>query len=813
MNKIEGTQVIEVEVIESKKIEEVKKINCTKNFLTILTIPTILFLSVIAAYLGLVQINMEFHSVIIIGVIYIIFSFFIKHNAYYVVCSFENKKQILIQDVNIYIESNLIQLMGKDKAIGSIDKFFSRFAKKLRNDNYAAVAASTFPTLGILGTFISIAISMPNFGVGSSDALNNEITKLLGGVGTAFYASIYGIFLSLWWIFFEKKGFTFIQDEIRDVKDMFEERIWSDEELKRAGFVEQQSLNSELQNTIKQSLSPEFITKMNETITMQTTLLVELLQEDKALHEELRDTYKTVVENFCEITDKQNSVSTKLDQSIEIANQSYTNLSENVGKLESLSETFKLTYEAFSTQNESSKEIAQALGEVSISLSQETKAIVGSLEGVTSNLANSQNIMGDMTDKMLGMTSGISALFEGLTETTNKQNIVSEKLDKSIHMANQSYSTLSENVGKLESLSQVFQSNYDAMFSQNESSKEIAQALGEVSTSLSQETKAIVGSLEGVTSNLANSQNIMGDMTDKMLGMTSGISALFEGLTETTNKQNIVSEKLDKSIHMANQSYSTLSENVGKLESLSQVFQSNHEAITTQNVSSKEIAGILENVVVSLSKETKEIIQSFDSVSKNLADTQNTMGTMSDKLMGMSSGMQNILDGLNDTYKNTIEKQMESIKTTVASLESLYSQFHNNINSTLQSFETSAAGIKSGGDQMMNSIKGLNLQTIAESISVMSKSLHTLEGSMQNTSTSLDKSVHEFDEQFIEKLRYTFKVLDEEIGKVLSKVGTATKALVDTSGNIEDNLVDFNSELLEKLQLVLSIIPQDKEAK
>ena len=697
MNKLEGTQMIDVEIVEPEKVKEVKQTNCMKNFLIILSIPTLLFLLVISAYLGIVSINMEFHSVIIIGMIYTIFWLFVKHNACYSVCSFEDKKQILLRDVNSYIESNLIHLMGKDKAIGSIDKFFSRFSKKLRNDNYAAVAASTFPTLGILGTFISIAISMPDFGVGSSDALNNEITKLLGGVGTAFYASIYGIFLSLWWIFFEKKGFTFIQNEIREVKEIFEERLWSDEELKRAGFVEQQSLNSELQHTIKQSLSPEFITKMNETITMQTTLLVELLQEDKALHEELRDTYKTVVEKFSEITDKQNSVSTKLDQSIETANQSYANLSENVGKLEALSETFKLTYDAFSTQNESSKEIAQALGEVSISLSQETKTIVNSLEGVTNNLANSQNIMGDMTDKMLSMTSGISTLFEGLTETTNKQNIVSEKLDKSINMANQSYATLSDNVGKLESLSHVFQSN--------------------------------------------------------------------------------------------------------------------HEAISAQNESSKEIAEILGNVVVSLSKETREIIQSFDSVSKNLADTQNTMGTMSDKLMGMSSGMQNILDGLNDTYKNTIEKQMESIKTTVGSLESLYSQFHNNINSTLQSFETSAADIKSGGDQMVNSIKGLNLQTIGESISVMSKSLHSLESSMQSTSTSLDQSVHKFDEQFIEKLRYTFKVLDEEIGKVLSKVGTATKALVDTSGSIEENLADYNSELLDRIDSLLSLVQQDKEAK
>ena len=189
------------------------------------------------------------------------------------------------------------------------------------------------------------------------------------------------------------------------------------------------------------------------------------------------------------------------------------------------------------------------------------------------------------------------------------------------------------------------------------------------------------------------------------------------------------------------------------------------------------------------------------------------MGTMSDKLMGMTTGMQDILDGLNDTYKSTIEKQMESIKVTVGSLETLYSKFHDNIDNTLQSFEVSAANIKSGGDQMVDSIKALNLQTIGDSIAIMSKSLQTLEGSMQTTSSNLDQSVNKFDEQFIEKLRFTFKVLDEEIGKVLSKVGSATKTLVDTSGNIEENLEDFNSELLEKLEIVLSVIPQEKKDK
>lgn len=575
--ELKATETAIVKPKDKKAIE--KKRICFSSFLKILSIPTLLFILVILAYIKIVPINMEIHSIIIIGVIYLIFLFFIKHNASYAICSFENKKKQLENQVSTYIDANIIHLMGQDKAIGSIDKFFNGFSKKLRNDNFASVAASIFPTLGILGTFISIAISMPDFGVGSTEALNEEVTKLLGGVGTAFYASIYGIFLSLWWIFFEKKGFSYLQKEIQETKEKFEEKLWSDEEIKRASFIEQQSLNIDLQNTIKQSMSPEFIRNMNETIKEQSSTLLEILKEDKTLHEELRDTYRTVVDKFLEITNKQDSLSNKLDQSIESANQSYSKLAENISKL----------------------------------------------------------------------------------------------------------------------------------------------------------------------------------------------------------------------------------------EALSLVFQSSFNAISEQNKASKEIAEVLGTVVDSLSKDTHEIVKSFENVSIKLTETQNTMGNMSTKLLDMSMGMQDILDGLNDTYRNTIEKQMASIKTTVTSLENLYSKFHDNINNTLQSFEASATNIQDGGEKMIESIKNLNLQTIGESIHIMSKSLQSIESSMQTTSTSLDQSVTKFDEQFIEKLRYTFKILDEEIGKVLSKVGSATKALVDTSSNIEENLEDFNNELLEKIEMLLSVIPQEEK--
>ncbi len=56
--------------------------------------------------------------------------------------------------------------------------------------NFAVVATSLFPMLGILGTFTAIAISMPDFSIDDMGSLDKQISILLSGIGTAFYASI-----------------------------------------------------------------------------------------------------------------------------------------------------------------------------------------------------------------------------------------------------------------------------------------------------------------------------------------------------------------------------------------------------------------------------------------------------------------------------------------------------------------------------------------------------------------------------------------------------------------------------------------------
>ena len=60
---------------------------------TLLTVPTLLYAIVVLCYLGVLPLKVEIHSVILIGFIYLIYLFFVRHNAYYISCKFKTQYQ------------------------------------------------------------------------------------------------------------------------------------------------------------------------------------------------------------------------------------------------------------------------------------------------------------------------------------------------------------------------------------------------------------------------------------------------------------------------------------------------------------------------------------------------------------------------------------------------------------------------------------------------------------------------------------------------------------------------------------------------
>jgi len=300
--------------------------NCRplSRIFTLLLIPAILFLLVVLCYFNILPLKVEIHSVILIGLIFFIYLFFIRHNAYFVSCKFRTLFQDLQLNLLEYTNKNLLTIGNTSKANGSVDDFLQEYTSNLRNQNFSNIASGIFPTLGILGTFISIAISMPDFTSGTSTALEAEITKLLGGVGTAFYVSIYGIFLSIWWVFFEKFGMSRFEHDSYIIKESTKNFFWTKIDIESL-HIKSNLDNFTNMNTIFKALTTsDILTSIDTSIKKRFNLLEDLLQKEFLLSLRIDENIvniKKLSETVRNLTEQSNSQSVI-----------FTNMSENLNK-------------------------------------------------------------------------------------------------------------------------------------------------------------------------------------------------------------------------------------------------------------------------------------------------------------------------------------------------------------------------------------------------------------------------------------------------------------------------------------------------
>ncbi|WP_418180093.1 MotA/TolQ/ExbB proton channel family protein [Aliarcobacter lanthieri] len=312
---------------------------------TLFSVPAILFALVILCYLGVLPLKVEIHSIILIGLIFLIYLFFIRHNAYYVSCKFKtlySELQISLQD---YINNNLLTIGETSKANGSVDDFLQDYTSNLRNNNFSSIASGIFPTLGILGTFISIAISMPDFTSTNTFALDGEITKLLSGVATAFYVSIYGIFLSIWWIFFEKFGMSRFDHDRFVIKESTKNFFWTRIDIESIHIKSNIDNFSSMSDIFKQLTSSDILESINSSIKKRYEAVEEILQKEYMLSlridENITNCEKLArtVESLGQQIDNQNNIFLETSKSL---NQNILELNSHMNNLSS--ENLKAIY-------------------------------------------------------------------------------------------------------------------------------------------------------------------------------------------------------------------------------------------------------------------------------------------------------------------------------------------------------------------------------------------------------------------------------------------------------------------------------------
>lgn len=237
--------------------------SCFGIFFLLFLVPFAAVVLLALGYTGYLPFKVEIHTLVTLGLIFVIFLFFIKHNASYAACKISNNFVLMEDNLQDALKANALTIMGKTKSTLTVRDFIEAYFKGIRDDNFARVASSVFPMLGILGTFIAIALSMPDFTVSDSGQLDREISLLLSGIGTAFYASIYGIFLSLWWIFFERRGLARIEQSSLNLEGLYDSRIWKKSELVKHEHMQTELKDQKIIQTLQETFSLDFIKDLN----------------------------------------------------------------------------------------------------------------------------------------------------------------------------------------------------------------------------------------------------------------------------------------------------------------------------------------------------------------------------------------------------------------------------------------------------------------------------------------------------------------------------------------------------------------------
>ncbi|MCK5853957.1 MAG: MotA/TolQ/ExbB proton channel family protein [Sulfurovaceae bacterium] len=329
---------------------------CFVNYLVIALLPTFFFAGILLGYLNIISLKVDIHSVIIIGLIYIIYLLFIQHNANYVICKMRKEHYILQQGLQKNIQENSLTIGNQTKATTDIIAYISEYFKTYRNDNFSSVAPSFFPMLGILGTFTAIAISMPDFAIKDAAALDSEISLLLSGIGTAFYASIYGIFLSILWNYFEKRGLSKADSDLYGFESTYNKFIWTQSELKRNEHTQNDIRDQKLIEGLKEVFNLEFIQLLNEkhldnfqTIINETnrnftsvTKHLQLVSTDlkdtiSQIHKsknalEANDSIEKNIQHFTQTTNRLNNSLERFDASLEKSlNMTFHKIDDELG--------------------------------------------------------------------------------------------------------------------------------------------------------------------------------------------------------------------------------------------------------------------------------------------------------------------------------------------------------------------------------------------------------------------------------------------------------------------------------------------------
>ena len=599
---------------------------------------------------------------------------------------------------------------------------------KVNIESYSAIPG-ILTGIGLFGTFLGLTIGLNgiNLTQNSSQSLSKDITKLLGGVHTAFVTSLLGIFFALAYQFAYKDKLNEVKKQIENLQsalnDMFDlktpEFYLSQVPTAMAQQLEQlKKFNSE----IAMSIATNIDQKVAESIQPSLQGLLEAMQSfnqtgveriGKIVLDGMRPTNEKLAEALNELNNTgarsvadavSGQVGTQLDSFAKDISSAADTLKANTDRTSDIVDKMNNGFEA------STKNVTQMLDNASQKLNDTTNRMIEAIEEAGRSREKQVKDMNDavsqsMTDTFARIASELSVMTEKI-KAQNSSHV--ESLGKTVADLTSNMQNISSNIShtfdevsqKLSDATEKMITTVDGMAKGNEA--QVASLNEAMLNNLSGTFGQITSDLSGLTGEIrgqnslheASLEKLLTDAVTNISGMSEHIQGIqnnsAEGLNKTLNKVKDLTESMEIVIDEAKNA-------AAKFSNAAQPIQNCTLALDNSINNLKNIQNELieenRNIISQMHENSRTSHESIKTLNTLFEQVKSTVDYYNKNLKGTSEELDSVFNSLTNRikdYKNTVEDNLKNI----------LNGFDNSISSAFHLLETSVSEMQESVDNL-----------------------------------------------------------------------------------------------------------------
>ena len=500
-------------------------------------------------------------------------------------------------------EDSFLNLNGKLYSRDYAEEYFSEenvLNSLSINSKYLSSASGILVGLGLFGTFLGLTLGILGFKSDSSEAIQDSIQSLLGGMGTAFLTSLIGMGCSCFFIYREKGLMHSFEKQIDRICNVLNKKYYLSDNEFFANFLAYK--NDQGQTVYISNAVRDMYSETHKQTGYMGTLVDDLSDAlDERLSNSINDKVLPMIEKFVTtLTDKLDSLKTTMQSPAEDMTRSIVD--ELKSNMQEMMEKFGTDLSGTATSN---------------------------LTMLTDNLAKASESLMELPVQMRNMSEQLGGAFGGIhTTIEDLESAVKKIVEQSANSNSDLVAKAASQYSKMEASHQQISSQTDILIANFNSMVEtLNTTVKEVQNSMVQirETKNSLGSL------VVSLQGISNNLDQASTRFKNSQESYVSGLKEVQDKSSMTVDNITNTLQLSKITLEEYSNKFGTIQQgLSGIFEQIKRGLDQYSTTvSQDAQTVLNGYSLALNDGIKKLQQATSHLGDLVSDISDTVDKIS----------------------------------------------------------------------------------------------------------------------------------------------------------------------------------------